>query len=397
MLALACERTERIRLGAGIAYAWPRHPLVLAQQALTLAAASDGRFELGIGTGHRRMMEQTFGLPWDEPVERMLEYGTVLRNLLEEGRVAHAGRYHRVEAALWLAERMPVPILVGTLGAQMCHAVSRFADGIMTWLAPASYLASVVLPAAREGAEQAGTPVPRVVAAIPAALSADRQTVLQGLNAAFGGMARAPSYLGMLQRAGLAQPTDEGGWTEEMLDAVVAWGDESDLDARVNELADAGADELVLWPFPVGDDPGRFARGDPRGDAGARAMSVRSELAAEPFCYLTTRGRVTARPHRIEIWFALEGETLYLLSGGHERSDWVKNLRKTPEVTVELGQEVFAGHARIVADPEEDERARALVHDKYAGSYGGDLSRWRRTALPVAVDLGSDTSEGGSR
>jgi hypothetical protein len=60
----------------------------------------------------------------------------------------------------------------------------------------------------------------------------------------------------MLQRAGLAQPTDEGGWTEEMLDAVVAWGDESDLDARVNELADAGADELVLWPFPVGDDPG---------------------------------------------------------------------------------------------------------------------------------------------
>jgi deazaflavin-dependent oxidoreductase (nitroreductase family) len=126
-------------------------------------------------------------------------------------------------------------------------------------------------------------------------------------------------------------------------------------------------------------------------------MSVRSELAAEPFCYLTTRGRVTARPHRIEIWFALDGETLYLLSGGRERSDWVKNLRKTPEVTVELGQEVFAGHARIVADPEEDERARALVHDKYAGSYGGDLSRWRRTALPVAVDLGNDTSEGGSR
>ena len=63
VLAIAAGRTERIRLGAGIAYAWPRHPLVLAQQALTLAAASDGRFELGIGTGHRRMMEETFGLP----------------------------------------------------------------------------------------------------------------------------------------------------------------------------------------------------------------------------------------------------------------------------------------------------------------------------------------------
>jgi deazaflavin-dependent oxidoreductase (nitroreductase family) len=121
-------------------------------------------------------------------------------------------------------------------------------------------------------------------------------------------------------------------------------------------------------------------------------MSVRSELATVPYCYLTTRGRVTGRPHRIEIWFALDGETVYLLSGGRERSDWVKNLRKTPEVTVDLGREVVAGRARIVDDPEEDERARALVHDKYAGSYGGDLSRWRCSALPVAVDLRDETT-----
>jgi deazaflavin-dependent oxidoreductase (nitroreductase family) len=120
--------------------------------------------------------------------------------------------------------------------------------------------------------------------------------------------------------------------------------------------------------------------------------------ATEPYCYLTTRGRVTGRPHRIEIWFALDGDTLYLLSGGRERSDWVKKLRRTPEVSVELGDEVLTGRARIVAEPAEDERARALVYDKYAGSYGGDLSRWRRSALPVAVDLGgkASTNEGGS-
>lgn len=126
-------------------------------------------------------------------------------------------------------------------------------------------------------------------------------------------------------------------------------------------------------------------------------MSTGSQFVSEPFCYLTTRGRVSGRPHRIEIWFALDGDTLYLLSGGRERSDWVKNLRKTPEVRVELGREVFAGRARLVDDPDEDERARTLVHDKYAASYGGDLSRWRRTALPVAVNLGIDTTEGGSR
>jgi deazaflavin-dependent oxidoreductase (nitroreductase family) len=122
-----------------------------------------------------------------------------------------------------------------------------------------------------------------------------------------------------------------------------------------------------------------------------------SRLAEEQFCYLTTRGRVTGRPHRIEIWFALDGDTLYLLSGGRERSDWVMNLRRTPEVTVELGEETFAGRARIVEEADEDERARALVHEKYAASYGGDLTRWRRSALPVAVDLGNDTTEGGSR
>jgi F420-dependent oxidoreductase-like protein len=253
VLALACGRTERIRLGAGIAYAWPRHPLVLAQQALTLAAASGGRFELGIGTGHRRMMEQAFGLPWEQPVERMLEYGAILRDLLEQGQASRQGRHYRVEATLWLAERKPPRIVVGALAEQMCAAAGSFADAIMTWLAPASYLASVVAPAARRGAEQAARSVPRIVAAVPAALASDRQVALDGLNAAFGGMARAPSYLGMLERAGLARSADERGWTEELLDAVVACGDEAGVRARVQELTDAGADEVVLWPFAVGD------------------------------------------------------------------------------------------------------------------------------------------------
>ena len=201
------------------------------------------------------MMEQTFGLPWESPVARMLEYGAILRDLLEEGRASYNGRHYRVEATLWLAERPKVPIVVGALGEQMCRAAGRFADGIMTWLAPASFLTSVVIPAARREAERAGRPVPRVVAAIPAALGSNRSAALEGLNTAFGGMAHAPSYLGMLERAGLARPTNEGGWTDEVLDAVVAWGDESDLGAKVRKLVDAGADEVVLWPFPVGDDP----------------------------------------------------------------------------------------------------------------------------------------------
>jgi len=111
-------------------------------------------------------------------------------------------------------------------------------------------------------------------------------------------------------------------------------------------------------------------------------------LAGEDFCYLTTKGRVTGRPHEIEIWFALvpETRTLYMLSGGGDRSDWVRNLRRNPEVTVRMAEERFGGHAREARDAEEDDLARRLLVEKYESS-PGRLENWRRTALPVAVDL----------
>jgi deazaflavin-dependent oxidoreductase (nitroreductase family) len=111
-------------------------------------------------------------------------------------------------------------------------------------------------------------------------------------------------------------------------------------------------------------------------------------LAGEDFCYLTTTGRVTGRPHEVEMWFGLGpgGRTLYMLSGGGYRSDWVRNLKKNPGVTVRLGSERFEGRARVVEDPEEDALARRLLVEKYERK-PGSLSNWRRAALPVAVDL----------
>jgi len=115
------------------------------------------------------------------------------------------------------------------------------------------------------------------------------------------------------------------------------------------------------------------------------------DQGAQPFCYLTTTGRASGRPHTIEIWFALQDHTLYLLSGGGDRSDWVRNLLTRPEVTVRLGRRdaaALAGRARLVAaGSDEDELARRLVTGKYQPGYGGDLSGWRRSSLPVAVDL----------
>jgi deazaflavin-dependent oxidoreductase (nitroreductase family) len=111
------------------------------------------------------------------------------------------------------------------------------------------------------------------------------------------------------------------------------------------------------------------------------------DLADEDFCYLTTTGRVTGRPHTIEIWFALDGRTLYMLSGGGRRADWVKNLLRAPAVLVRIKGHTFAGQARIVEQPAEDTLARRLVVGKYQPRYHGDLTDWGRTALPVAVEF----------
>ena len=115
-------------------------------------------------------------------------------------------------------------------------------------------------------------------------------------------------------------------------------------------------------------------------------ISTPQQFADDDFCYLTTIGRVTGQPHTIEIWFALDGDSLYMLSGSHT-SDWVKNLLRAPDVAVRLGETTFAGRARVVAQAEEDALARRLVLAKYQPRDSDDLSGWGRTALPVAVDL----------
>jgi len=114
-----------------------------------------------------------------------------------------------------------------------------------------------------------------------------------------------------------------------------------------------------------------------------------ADAAEEDYCYVTTTGRVTGKPHTIEIWFGLSGSTLYILSGGGDASDWVKNGRKAPELSVRLADVTYEGRLRVVTETEEDALARQLLMEKYAPRYSGDLSSWGRTALPVAIDIGT--------
>jgi deazaflavin-dependent oxidoreductase (nitroreductase family) len=111
------------------------------------------------------------------------------------------------------------------------------------------------------------------------------------------------------------------------------------------------------------------------------------DLAALDFCYLTTTGRITGNPHRIEIWFAMVDETVFLMAGGRDRSDWVRNVMISSDVVLEIGDRKRSTRARVVDEgTDEDALARHLMLEKYGDRDGGDLSTWGRTALVVAID-----------
>jgi deazaflavin-dependent oxidoreductase (nitroreductase family) len=127
---------------------------------------------------------------------------------------------------------------------------------------------------------------------------------------------------------------------------------------------------------------------DDRVEQPEEIKALLAQLADEEYCYVTRTGRVSGRPHEVEIWFGVNNGALYLLSGGGENSDWVKNMRKNPLVTVRIRKRTFPGTARFGLDAQEETRARHILAAKYQGWREGDeLSNWAQTALPVGIDL----------
>lgn len=113
-----------------------------------------------------------------------------------------------------------------------------------------------------------------------------------------------------------------------------------------------------------------------------------NDLAGVEYCYLTTTGRVTGNPHEIEIWFGVHENTVYLMSGGGEKSDWVKNLAKNPSVTVKIADRVFNATGYLEKDAEKERIVRTLLADKYnERESDGSLSEWAQSALVVGLEI----------
>lgn len=196
--------TTRIGLGSGVVPLYPRHPVAMAQAALTLNELTRGRFRLGIGVSHRATMEQMLGLHVAAPRAVTREYVAVLRGALA-GAVEFEGRYYRVHWSLGLPVRPAAPPLyLAALSPGMLELAGEVADGVVLWLTPPAYVREVALPALERGRRRVGRSLDgfEVVAAVPVAVTDDPTGALATFRGELVRYLQLPFYRAMLERAG---------------------------------------------------------------------------------------------------------------------------------------------------------------------------------------------------
>ncbi len=240
--AVAGREVERIELGTAVVPSYPRHPVAIAQQALTAGAATGGRFALGIGLSHKIVIEDMFGLDYSKPARHMREYLAVLAPLLRGEPVDHAGDEYRVKTGLQLADARPVPLLVAALGPVMLGLAGREADGTITWMTGPETIEKHVAPRLTAAAREAGRPEPRIVCGLPIALTRDTAAAREAVAKSFAIYGSLPSYRAMLDREGAGGPAD-----------IALLGDEKALRAQVGRLRDAGVTDFDAAVTPVED------------------------------------------------------------------------------------------------------------------------------------------------
>jgi F420-dependent oxidoreductase-like protein len=239
-LAIAGRETKRIELGTAVVPTYPRHPVAMAQQALTAQVACGGRFTLGLGLSHKVVVESMFGLSYDRPARHMREYLQVLSPLLDGQPTAHAGELYRVAAGLQFAGVPRVPVLIAALGPAMLKVTGALAEGTITWMTGPNTIETHIVPTIREAAKEAGRPEPRIGGSFPIALTHDPDGARQVAAKVFAVYSGLPSYRAMLDREGLAGPADL---------AIV--GDEAALEAGLRRIRDSGVTDLSATLFPA--------------------------------------------------------------------------------------------------------------------------------------------------
>ncbi|HEY3882519.1 MAG TPA: TIGR03564 family F420-dependent LLM class oxidoreductase [Trebonia sp.] len=246
-LAVAGNRVPGIELGTAVVPTYPRHPAVLAQQALTAAlAVGSGRLSLGIGLSHKIVIEDMYGYSFEKPARHMREYLSALLPLLD-GSPAHVdGSTLSAHIGLSVPKAGKVPVLLAALAPRMLELAGAQTDGTVLWMTGTATVRDYVVPAISAAAAAAGRPAPRIVCCLPVAVTSDPAAARASAAEVFAIYGQLPSYRAMLDREGAAGPGD-----------VAVVGDEDAVSAQIAALAAAGVTDFVAAEFARGQDRDR--------------------------------------------------------------------------------------------------------------------------------------------
>jgi F420-dependent oxidoreductase-like protein len=244
--ALLGQVTERIEIGTAVVPIQTRHPLIMAQQALTTQVACSGRFTLGIGPSHHWIISDQLGLPYDRPARLVRDYLEVLSaGFTGPGAVAVDNDNYRVHSPVDVTAAFEMPVLVAALGPTMLRIAGERAGGTILWMADERAIGDYVVPRLTEAAEAAGRSEMRVVAGVPVALCSNKEVATARAYASevLGHADFSPNYVRLL----------EHGEAKDVGD-IMAAGDEATVLARLQRYRDAGVTDLAARVVPLGDD-----------------------------------------------------------------------------------------------------------------------------------------------
>jgi F420-dependent oxidoreductase-like protein len=259
--------TSRIEIGTAVVPIQTRHPIAMAQQALSTQAVCDGRFTLGLGPSHHWIVTDMLGLPYVRPAHLVRNYVEVLNTAFAgPGLVDVVNDDFRVRNELAVTDVGPTPILVAALAPVMLGIAGELASGTILWMADERAIGEHVVPRVTAAATKAGRPAPRVVAGVPVALCAnDEVDAARGwANRALGHSEYSPNYQRLLEHG---DATDVGD--------LLAAGDEAAVRDRLCSFRDAGVTDLAVRVLPLGSD--RSARIDSK----QRTLALLSSLGPE--------------------------------------------------------------------------------------------------------------------
>jgi 5,10-methylenetetrahydromethanopterin reductase len=246
VIALAAQKTERIEFETAVIPIYGRHPIALAQQALTANAATKNRLILGLGLSHKPVVEQRWGLSFDRPAEYMQEYLNVLLPLLRGEPVDYAGKRFKVNSQITIAEATPPPVVLAALGERMLRIAGEHTDGTALWMVGPRTLESHIVPLITQAATSAGRPSPRIFVGLPICVTDDPAAARERAARSLVFYGQLPSYRAMLDREGADGPAD-----------VMLAGSESEVERQLARLEEAGATDFTASPMGSADDQRR--------------------------------------------------------------------------------------------------------------------------------------------